>query len=142
MVNVNHGTCGLKDIGVCFIYRCRMGDSDDDREGSSDPGIDLTGFLFGNIDESGRLENDVLDNESKRHLASLSRLGLSSILKEVIDVEQVKVKSESDSEEDGERESRPQQETSESSRDESKYILNIVEVQAALFPHKAVSAVC
>jgi transcription initiation factor TFIID subunit 1 len=104
-----------------------MGDSDD-REGSSDPGIDLTGFLFGNIDESGRLENDVLDNESKRHLASLSRLGLSSILKEVIDVEQVKVRSESDSEEDGEQESRPQQETSESSRSESKYILNIMEV--------------
>ncbi|PNF40464.1 Transcription initiation factor TFIID subunit 1 [Cryptotermes secundus] len=96
-----------------------MGDSDDDREGSSDPGIDLTGFLFGNIDESGHLENDVLDNESKRHLASLSRLGLSSILKEVIDVEEAEVKSESDSEEDKEQESRPQQETSESSRDEN-----------------------
>ncbi|PNF40467.1 hypothetical protein B7P43_G14346 [Cryptotermes secundus] len=98
---------------------CSMGDSDDDREGSSDPGIDLTGFLFGNIDESGHLENDVLDNESKRHLASLSRLGLSSILKEVIDVEEAEVKSESDSEEDKEQESRPQQETSESSRDEN-----------------------
>ncbi|XP_069701181.1 transcription initiation factor TFIID subunit 1 isoform X2 [Periplaneta americana] len=77
-----------------------MGDSDDEREGSSDPGIDLTGFLFGNIDETGQLEDDVLDNESKRHLASLSRLGLSSILKEVIDVDHVKVKSESDSDDE------------------------------------------
>lgn len=119
-----------------------MGDSDDDREGSSDPGIDLTGFLFGNIDESGHLENDVLDNESKRHLASLSRLGLSSILREVIDVEQTKVKSESDSDEDKEQESHPQHETSESNRDESNRILNIVKVQAVLFPHKGFVVVC
>jgi transcription initiation factor TFIID subunit 1 len=106
-----------------------MGDSDDDREGSSDPGIDLTGFLFGNIDESGQLEDDVLDNESKRHLASLSRLGLSSILKEVIDVEQVKFRSESDSEEDREpkeQEPFPQQDVSETIRDESNCILNLM----------------
>jgi transcription initiation factor TFIID subunit 1 len=119
-----------------------MVDSDDDREGSSDPGIDLTGFLFGNIDESGRLENDVLDNESKRHLASLSRLGLSSILKEVIDVEQVNVKSESDSEEDGERESHPQQETSESARDDSNYMPNTIEAHAVLFSHKGFPVLC
>lgn len=100
-----------------------MGDSDDDRDGSSDAGIDLTGFLFGNIDESGQLENDVLDNESKRHLASLSRLGLSSILKEVIDEEQVKVRSDSDSEENREQEP---QDASETNRDESNCILNLM----------------
>ncbi|PSN40376.1 Transcription initiation factor TFIID subunit 1 [Blattella germanica] len=81
------------------IFRSDMGDSEDEREGS-DPGIDLTGFLFGNIDESGQLEDDVLDSESKRHLASLGRMGLGSILREVIDVEQTVVRSDSDSEED------------------------------------------
>jgi transcription initiation factor TFIID subunit 1 len=102
-----------------------MGDSDEERDGLSDPGIDLTGFLFGNIDELGQLENDVLDNESKRHLASLSRLGLSSILKEVIDVEHVNVKSESDSEEDREQEPHPQQDAPESNRSESNCMLNL-----------------
>jgi transcription initiation factor TFIID subunit 1 len=106
-----------------------MGDSDDDREGSSDPGIDLTGFLFGNIDESGQLENDVLDNESKRHLASLSRLGLSSILKEVIDVEQVKFKSDSDSEEDGQQEPHSHQDSSESNRNEGNSMLNMMYIE-------------
>jgi transcription initiation factor TFIID subunit 1 len=116
-----------------------MVDSDDDREGSSDPGIDLTGFLFGNIDESGQLENDVLDNESKRHLASLSRLGLSSILKEVIDVEQVKVKSDSDSEEDGQQERRTRQDSSESIRNEGNSMLSMmyIETYTTVFFSKA-----
>lgn len=105
-----------------------MGDSDDDREGSSDPGIDLTGFLFGNIDESGQLENDVLDNESKRHLASLSRLGLSSILKEVIDVEHVKAESDSDSDEDRQQEPHSRQDSSESNRNESS-MLNMTYIE-------------
>lgn len=109
-----------------------MGDSDDDREGSSDPGIDLTGFLFGNIDESGQLENDVLDNESKRHLASLSRLGLSSILKEVIDVEHVKFNSDSDSEEDGQQEPHPHQDSSESNRNESNIMLSMMYIETCI----------
>lgn len=106
-----------------------MGDSDDDREGSSDPGIDLTGFLFGNIDESGQLENDVLDNESKRHLASLSRLGLSSILKEVIDVEQVKFKSESDSEDDRHQDPHSHHDYSESSRNDGNSMLSMMYIE-------------
>jgi transcription initiation factor TFIID subunit 1 len=116
-----------------------MGDSDDDREGSSDPGIDLTGFLFGNIDESGQLENDVLDNESKRHLASLSRLGLSSILKEVIDVEHVKVKSESDSEEDREQDPHSHQDSSEYNRNSSSGMLcmTFIETYILVFSPKA-----
>ena len=99
-----------------------MGDSEDEREGS-DPGIDLTGFLFGNIDESGQLEDDVLDSESKRHLASLGRMGLSSMLREVIDAEQITVKSESDSDED-ERKVHDRQDlrlSSNSVKDESKF---------------------
>jgi hypothetical protein len=56
-------------------------DGDDDRSG-----VDLTSFLFGNIDESGNLEDDgLLDNESKRMLPSLCRMGLGSLLAEVIE---------------------------------------------------------
>jgi len=41
--------------------------------------------MFGNIDESGQLENDdLLDNDTKKYLASLSKLGLSSMVSEVI----------------------------------------------------------
>jgi transcription initiation factor TFIID subunit 1 len=120
-----------------------MGDSDDDREGSSDPGIDLTGFLFGNIDESGQLENDVLDNECKRHLASLSRLGLSSILREVIDVDHVKVKSESDSEEDRQQDPHSHQDSSESSRNDSNSMLCMTYIETYIivfFPWSSYSA--
>lgn len=46
---------------------------------------DLTCFMFGNVDESGQLEDDdVLDNNEKKYLTSLSKLGFSSILSEVI----------------------------------------------------------
>lgn len=73
-----------------------------DSEDGSDPGIDLTGFLFGNIDESGQLENDILDSESKRHLSSLGRFGLNSFWDEFIGTTKVKkYKSESDSDDDG-----------------------------------------
>lgn len=62
-----------------------MCDSDDPSEHGRS-GLDLTGFLFGNIDESGQLEDDgLLDGESKRMLSSLSRLGLGSILSEVLE---------------------------------------------------------
>ncbi|XP_077286335.1 TATA-box binding protein associated factor 1 isoform X2 [Arctopsyche grandis] len=57
--------------------------SDCEDEGT---GVDLTGFLFGNIDDSGHLEDDdLLDGESKRMLGSLGRLGLGSLLAEVIE---------------------------------------------------------
>lgn len=45
----------------------------------------LTGFLFGNIDEHGRLENDFLDPESKRNLHQLNHLGIGSMWKEITD---------------------------------------------------------
>ncbi|XP_075973606.1 TATA-box binding protein associated factor 1 isoform X2 [Anticarsia gemmatalis] len=66
-----------------------MCDSDDGgSQGRS--GMDLTGFLFGNIDERGQLEDDgLLDGESKRMLSSLTRLGLGSMLSEVLDEEEI-----------------------------------------------------
>ncbi|XP_013199879.1 transcription initiation factor TFIID subunit 1 isoform X2 [Amyelois transitella] len=64
-----------------------MCDSDDPEDHG--PTMDLTGFLFGNIDESGQLEDDeLLDGDSKKMLASLNRLGLGSMLSEVLDAEE------------------------------------------------------
>ncbi|KAK3100550.1 hypothetical protein FSP39_021637 [Pinctada imbricata] len=46
--------------------------------------ISLTGFLFGNIDEKGVLTEDFLDEESKRHLGSLTSMGgIGSMVKEI-----------------------------------------------------------
>lgn len=54
-----------------------MGESDDEGDNY---GIDLSGFLFGNIDDHGRLEDDsVLDSESQRALCHLGRLGFNTL---------------------------------------------------------------
>ncbi|ENN78345.1 hypothetical protein YQE_05147, partial [Dendroctonus ponderosae] len=50
-----------------------MADSDNEGFDSNDAGVNLTGFLFGNIDESGNLESDVFDSESQKHLTLLGR---------------------------------------------------------------------
>ncbi|XP_013793174.1 transcription initiation factor TFIID subunit 1-like, partial [Limulus polyphemus] len=55
---------------------------DSDEEGENEP-LSLTGFLFGNIDESGQLENDFLDMDSKRNLHQLNNFGIDSLLKEI-----------------------------------------------------------
>uniref|UniRef100_A0A3Q3FTA2 Transcription initiation factor TFIID subunit n=1 Tax=Kryptolebias marmoratus TaxID=37003 RepID=A0A3Q3FTA2_KRYMA len=61
---------------------CRMSDSDSDED--QDRPFSLTGFLFGNINEDGQLEDDsVLDNESKKHLADLGNLALRSLITEI-----------------------------------------------------------
>lgn len=66
-----------------------MCDSDEGGD-SGRSGMDLTGFLFGNIDERGQLEDDsLLDGESKRMLSSLTRLGLGSMLSEVLEEEEI-----------------------------------------------------
>lgn len=45
-----------------------------------DLGVDLTGFLFGNIDSKGQLENDdIFDGATKRQLNSLSQFGITSV---------------------------------------------------------------
>ncbi len=46
--------------------------------------FNLTSVLFGNIDERGRLEDDILDEDCKKHLHSLGKLGLQPLLTEVI----------------------------------------------------------
>uniref|UniRef100_A0A4W6FVX4 Transcription initiation factor TFIID subunit n=1 Tax=Lates calcarifer TaxID=8187 RepID=A0A4W6FVX4_LATCA len=57
-------------------------DSDSDED--QDRPFSITGFLFGNINEDGQLEDDsVLDNESKKHLAGLGTLGLGSLITEI-----------------------------------------------------------
>ena len=47
--------------------------------------LSMTSFLFGNIDDKGQLEGDVFDDDVKKQLASLSRLGLGSLLRQVTD---------------------------------------------------------
>ncbi|XP_012231076.1 transcription initiation factor TFIID subunit 1 [Linepithema humile] len=61
-----------------------MGDSEEENEKDLASGLNITGFLFGNIDDNGQLEDDVLDPEAKQHLASLGRLGLSSFINEMM----------------------------------------------------------
>ena len=66
-------------------------ENDDNSQSSNDDGEDgarglnLTGFLFGNIDAEGKLEADILDEESKRQLSTLGRFGLMSILSVIKD---------------------------------------------------------
>lgn len=61
-----------------------MADSEEENDKDLSSGINMTGFLFGNIDDNGQLEDDILDPEAKQHLASLSRLGLSSFIREMM----------------------------------------------------------
>jgi transcription initiation factor TFIID subunit 1 len=85
--------------------------NDDDSQSSQEDGggggrrpsgLNLTGFLFGNIDKEGKLEADILDEESKRQLGTLGRFGLMSILQNVIREDDSGSKDQStDSEDDG-----------------------------------------
>ncbi|XP_053535392.1 transcription initiation factor TFIID subunit 1 isoform X3 [Ictalurus punctatus] len=64
-----------------------MSDSDSDED--QDRPFHLTGFLFGNINEDGQLEDDsVLDTESKKHLAGLGSLGLGALITEITATEE------------------------------------------------------
>ncbi|GAA6078656.1 transcription initiation factor TFIID subunit 1 isoform X1, partial [Tachysurus ichikawai] len=63
--------------------------SDSDSEDDQDRPFHLTGFLFGNINEDGQLEDDsVLDTESKKHLAGLGSLGLGALITEITATEE------------------------------------------------------
>ena len=69
--------------------------SSSDEESTAKPGINLTSFLFGNIDRDGKLEDDgnFLDETSKNKLGGLSTvLGLKNIIEE-----EVKASTSSDS---------------------------------------------
>uniref|UniRef100_A0A3Q1FX94 Transcription initiation factor TFIID subunit n=1 Tax=Acanthochromis polyacanthus TaxID=80966 RepID=A0A3Q1FX94_9TELE len=75
---MTHGCDSLMDGAESSV----MSDSDSDED--QDRPFSLTGFLFGNINEDGQLEDDsVLDNESKKHLAGLGSLGLGSLITEI-----------------------------------------------------------
>ncbi|XP_063911046.1 transcription initiation factor TFIID subunit 1 isoform X2 [Zophobas morio] len=76
-----------------------MSDSDEDNYNKDEDCVDLTGFLFGNINEQGQLESDVLDSESQKQLSNLGKLGLGSTLKEMIGVDNIP-KDDSDSDYD------------------------------------------
>ncbi|RXN28723.1 transcription initiation factor TFIID subunit 1-like isoform X3 [Labeo rohita] len=72
-----------------------MSDSDSDED--QDRPFHLTGFLFGNINENGQLEDDsVLDMESKKHLAGLGSLGLGSLITEITASEEDTAEQEQD----------------------------------------------
>lgn len=64
--------------------------SSSDEEQDQESGFSLTNILFGNIDDSGQLEEDFLDNDIKKSLSGLSQLGLSSLLTEVIGNEELR----------------------------------------------------
>lgn len=51
--------------------------------------LPLAGFLFGNIDESGQLDTDLFDNDTKKYLGSLTRLGFDSFVDEIIGNEHI-----------------------------------------------------
>ena len=65
-----------------------------------DPDFGLIPFLFGNIDDKGELEDDILDEECKKHINSLSKLGLSSLLGEVVTHEDMALEESADGEND------------------------------------------
>ncbi|XP_023689935.1 transcription initiation factor TFIID subunit 1 isoform X1 [Paramormyrops kingsleyae] len=73
-----------------------MSESDSDEE--QERPFSLTGFLFGNINEDGQLEDDsVLDTESKKHLAGLGSLGLGTLITEITASEEDAGEEEKDS---------------------------------------------
>lgn len=61
-----------------------MADSDEENDQNFSSDINMTGFLFGNIDDNGELEDDILDQEAKQHLASLGRFGFNSFIREMM----------------------------------------------------------
>ncbi|XP_016997521.2 transcription initiation factor TFIID subunit 1 isoform X5 [Drosophila takahashii] len=88
-----------------------MESDNSDDEGSIGNGLDLTGILFGNIDSEGRLLEDDegegrggggFDAELRENIGSLSKLGLDSMLLEVIDRKEAEPLSEDEDEEKSE----------------------------------------
>ncbi|XP_030762639.1 transcription initiation factor TFIID subunit 1 [Sitophilus oryzae] len=71
-----------------------MTESEEEYLEDSGNGVNLTGFLFGNIDELGNLESDILDPESQKQLSLLGKLAFGSILKEVIGEEEIQTKTD------------------------------------------------
>ncbi|KAK9685358.1 TATA box-binding protein binding [Popillia japonica] len=72
-----------------------MADSDEETDNGEEC-VNLTGFLFGNIDEAGQLESDVFDLDTQRQLSSLGKLGFQTMLKEIVGQEKIYDDSDSD----------------------------------------------
>ena len=89
-------------------------DSDDENDKDFDSAINMTGFMFGNIDENGELEDDILDSEAKQHLSSLSQFGLSSLLQEMMRSE---VENEKSNNEEPEKDNKDKENESEKDKD-------------------------
>ncbi|KAJ8919713.1 hypothetical protein NQ315_006241 [Exocentrus adspersus] len=67
-----------------------MADSEEEGGGTNDY-LSLTGFMFGNIDDSGKLQDDYFDGESKNYLTSLgNKLDFGSFLKGMLNNETIK----------------------------------------------------
>lgn len=58
----------------------------DSNDENDELGVDLTGFLFGNIDSHGQLEDDIFDSTTKRQLNSLAQFGLGSMIRDVVPI--------------------------------------------------------
>ena len=72
-----------------------LSSSSDEDESKSQPGLNLAGFLFGNIDRDGQLEENFLDETSKKKLSGLSSmLGLGNIIQDEVKNEDSNVKVE------------------------------------------------
>ncbi|XP_059489774.1 transcription initiation factor TFIID subunit 1 isoform X2 [Neocloeon triangulifer] len=102
-----------------------------DDEQSREPQSLLTSFLFGNVNEQGLLEDDVLDADSQRQISSLGKLGLQTFLQEIcgeaipkrkkIDSRRSTETDTSDADDDEKEEDKVEQEKAESSADDVDY---------------------
>ena len=58
-------------------------DSSDEPDAGQQKGLNLAGFLFGNIGQDGQLEENFLDEASKRKLGGLNQiLGLGNLIQD------------------------------------------------------------
>lgn len=57
---------------------------------NDNPLFNLTSFLFGNVDDNGDLVDDILDEDCKKHIHTLGKLGLQPLLTEIIGEDSIK----------------------------------------------------
>ncbi|XP_018009322.1 transcription initiation factor TFIID subunit 1 [Hyalella azteca] len=91
---------GIYGIGEINGNSVDMDQQDSQEDPPVSQTLSLTSFLFGNIDDRGQLEGDVFDDDVKKQLASLSRLGLGSLLRQVTNDSNDEEDSDDDEEEE------------------------------------------
>ena len=72
-------------ISACSVGNVAILSMSQNNENQRTEPLSMWGFMFGNIDDTGKLESDVFEDEVKTQLGSLSRLGLGSLLRQVTD---------------------------------------------------------